>query len=167
MKIDWDITQSDIEKILAFSKLFESEEFVKQRIRDNVESPAPEISREIMWEGIFDCLLSSQQKSGPESHIAHFLHIKPFPLSVNACLNEKSPQNFIRQRLENHGGIRFKNNVAKYAAYNLNWLEDGGWNELEKVLLPLIQQRKKNPEPPHQKYEREVAHKLRDIFKGI
>jgi len=117
---------------------------------------------------MFDCLLSTRQKSGPNSPIAIFQNQKPYPLAYDICLQQADVENFIKTQIGTHPSIQYKNKIAEFAAYNLKWLEKyGGWNKLDEWLKPLVEQRNMDPEPHHQRNEREVAHKFDEYFKGI
>jgi hypothetical protein len=167
MKVEWIISPSDIEKTLNFVKQMESKKYVKRRMQYNVLLPPQEISRNEIWETLFDCLLSTQQKSGPNSAIANFLNLKPFPFSYDRCLKEKNIQDFVTKRLTEHGGIRRTSDIGKSVEYNLNWLETGGWTKLDKLIGILKEQRKQTPGLEHKKCERQISHKIGGFFRGI
>jgi hypothetical protein len=167
MGLEWTISQNDIERTLEFVKRNESKIYAKKRIKDNVAFPPPEINRKVIWECMFDCLLSTRQKSGPKSPIAIFLNQKPYPLAYDVCIQQDDVEDFIRRQIGAHRSIQYKNNIARFAAHNLKWLENGGWDNIDEWLKPLIEQRKMNPEPTHQHYERAVSHKFDEVFKGI
>ncbi|MGA9086417.1 MAG: hypothetical protein WB284_06875 [Methanoregula sp.] len=169
MGLDWEISLSDVEKTKKFIKQNESKIYARKRVKDNITIPPPEINREIIWECMFDCLLSTRQRSGPGSPIAVFLNQKPYPLAYEKCLqHDEDIENFIQTQIGLHPSIQYRNKIAKYAAHNYTWLEkNGGWNRLDEWMKPLIEQRKMNPDPQHQSLEREVAHKFDEYFKGI
>lgn len=164
---DWKITSDDIDKTLDFVKKMESRNYVKKRIQCNISSPSPVITHDLIWEGMFDCLLSTRQKSGPDSPIAKYLTQVPFPLSYELCIKQKNPERFISEQLGAQKGIQYKNKIAKFAVSNLGWLENGGWDKIDSWILPLKNQREKSPEPLHQKTEREACRNLSDSLLGI
>jgi hypothetical protein len=167
MKVEWIISPSDIEKMLIFVKRTESKIYVQKRMKCNVLLPPQEISRNVIWETMFDCLLSTQQKSGPDSAIANFLNLKPFPFSYDLCLQETNIRDFVTKRLTEFGGIRRTSEIGRYVEYNLNWLESGGWTHLDKLFGLLIEQRKQTPVIEHTICERQISHKIDDFFLGI
>ena len=106
------------------------------------------------------CLLTSQQKSGPQSPVTRFIRTRPFPLSLAATRAQKNVGDWIVATLEKHKGIRFKNNIARYSGSNFVKLEDGGWPEFMSTLRTL--------ERPHEKMdERRAAHVIDDLLKGF
>jgi hypothetical protein len=121
--LDWNISQDDVKKTREFIKQNESKVYARKRVKDNISFPPPEINREIIWECMFDCLLSTRQKSGPNSPIAIFQNQKPYPLSYEVCLQQNNIENFIRTQIGTNPSIQYKNKIAKFAAYNLTWLE--------------------------------------------
>lgn len=168
MGLDWEISQDDVRKTVDFIKQNESRVYARKRVKDNISFPPPDINREIIWECMFDCLLSTRQKSGPKSPIAVFQNQKPYPLAYDDCLKQTDVEEFIRTQISTNPSIQYKNKIAKFAAYNLKWLEKhNGWDQINEWLKPLIEQRKGNPEPHHQRVEREVSHKFDEYFKGI
>jgi len=168
MGLDWEISLSDVEKTKEFIKQNESKVYARKRVKDNITIPLPEINREIIWECMFDCLLSTRQKSGPGSPIAVFQNQKPYPLAYEKCLHQENVEEFIRTQIGTNPSIQYKNKIAKFATYNLTWFEKyGGWDKIDAWLKPLMEQRKMNPELLHQRKEREVAHKFCESFMGI
>ena len=164
---DWRITSVDIDKTLDFVKKMESKTYVRKRIRDNISLPPPEITHDLIWEGMFDCLLSTRQKSGPDSPIAKFLTQIPFPLHYEICIKQENPERFISEQLGAQKGIQYYNKIARFAVSNLEWLENGGWDKIDSWILPLKKQREKSPETWHQKTERDASRNLSDFLWGI
>ncbi len=164
---DWKITESDIHKTRNFIQSMKSREYVKKRICMNVSLPAPEVTHDLIWEGMFDCLLSTRQKSGPGSPIAKFLCRNPFPLPYATCVQHENTAEYISSKLGAEKGVQYKNKIGKFAEKNLDWLENGGWEEVDKWITVLQKQRGENPLPEHQKAEREIARNFSDAFLGI
>jgi hypothetical protein len=164
---DWEISDTDIDTTLSFVHEMMGKNYVKKRIRDNIAFPPPEISQLLIWEGMFDCLLSTRQKSGPGSAIAMFLNQNPFPLPYGTCVGQDDPESFIRDTIGSHRSIQYKNKIAQFAAHNLRWLETGGWVKIDQWLLPLQLQRKANPQPNHKISERQASHDFDEAFLGI
>jgi hypothetical protein len=168
MALDWEISQGDVRKTKEFIKRNESKVYARKRVKDNISLPAPEINRRIIWECMFDCLLSTRQKSGPGSPIAIFQNQNPYPLAYELCVQQEDVENFIRTQIYTNPSIQYRNKIAKFAAFNLTWLEKyGGWEKIDEWVKPLKEQRSMNPDPIHQRAERDVAHKFDEYFKGI
>jgi len=164
---DWTISNNDVEKTLSFVHEMMVKSYVGKRIKNNISFPPPEISRSLIWEGMFDCLLSTRQKSGPDSPIAIFLNEDPFPLAYETCVRQENLEVFIKDIIGSHPSIQYKNNIARFATHNLLWLEKGGWNTVDQWLRPLQEQRKTDPKPDHKTSERGVSHNFDEVFLGI
>ena len=106
------------------------------------------------------CLLTSQQKSGPQSPINRFMLTKPFPLNLAATRAQKNVGDWIVVTLSKQPGIRFANNLARYIGSNFVKLEDGWWPEFMSTLRTL--------DRPHEKMdERRAAHIIDYSLKGF
>ena len=66
MRIVWHVDPEDVEKVRAFYEQHRRTPFVKKRIRDNLRDDKPPIAKEVFWERMVGCLLTTQQRSGPE-----------------------------------------------------------------------------------------------------
>lgn len=167
-KTTLDFTPNDINRLKEFVKQNQSKNYVEKREKRNVHLSLPEISRELMWENQFDCLLTSCQKSGPNSQVAKFLHPNSFPFSLVECTKKKKYiEKFVTDTLYLYGGIRFSSKIGKYAANNFQWLDDGGWNYLESILNLLINLRCRTPELSDKIIERKVSYLIMEKFCGI
>lgn len=168
MPLVWEISENDVKKTLNFIKQNKSKIYARKRVKDNIDFPPPEINREVIWECMFDCLLSTRQKSGPNSPIAIFQNQKPYPLKYEICAQQSNVEDFIRNQIGTNPSIQYKNKIANFAAHNLTWLgKDGGWEKLDRWLQPLKEQRKTKPQLSHKSFEREVANNFNLYFKGI
>lgn len=145
----------------------DSRSYVKKRVRDNVELPLPFISRDTIWEVQFDCLLTTQQRSGPKSSVTRLMHEKPFPFSYSICTEQKDAAVFVTKTLRSHRGIRFCDRIGQYVGSNYAWFNNGGWKKFENLINPLIEQRKRMPKPEDQKAERKASEGLRTHLLGI
>ncbi len=117
------------------------------------------------------CLLTTQQRSGPNSAVTKFITTKPFPLQYNDCIKQKNLNEYILKILDKHKGLRRKNKITDEIVTNLESLENGLWKEiLTKIKIltkennslsnnSAINERKKN--------ERKVAKFISDKLKGF
>jgi len=167
MDIQWVITEDDIYRVKQFVKENKSRDYVKDRIKNNVEFPPPIINRDIIWEVQFDCLLTTQQRSGSDSQVARLMHEKPFPLSYSVCSEQTNIADFVTRTLYKFGGIRFCNKIGWYAGYNYKRFSNGGWDKFEEKISPLVEQRKRIPIIDDQRIERKVSETLRVSLMGI
>ncbi len=82
----FDYCESDIKRVNELIKLQVDKKFVLNRIKKNIDiNYIPPFNNELFWKAMILCILSSQQRSGPDSPITNFYSINPFPLSLNDC----------------------------------------------------------------------------------
>lgn len=168
MKIIWRTEKSDIEKVNVLIKSQANKKFVLNRIEKNVDLVnIPKFNKELFWEAMVLCLLSTQQRSDPNSPITKFYSEKPFHLSLNNCFTAKKVNVFIEETLKEFGGIRFSNKIGEQAEKNLTWLNSGGWSQLNIFANDLLENRKRDPEKKDIKLEREAAKLINKNLKGF
>lgn len=68
MKISWNINDADIQKIKNVMR-DNNNAFLKSRIKLNVEKKNIDISKDSIIKNLMMCLLTSQQRSGPNSPV--------------------------------------------------------------------------------------------------
>ncbi len=166
MKIEWLIEQPDCDALNAFVTQHMSKTFVVERIRLNVEGPEPSFSRSRFWRALVMCLLTTRQRSGPDSAVTRFLNRDPFPLSLAVC-EENSSAGYMTQVLRVAGGIRRADTIGTQLSQNLRTLEGGGWPLVEEIARRLVQQRSSNPMDAHKNGERSAAAAVDEGFEGI
>jgi hypothetical protein len=137
MKIIWQIEDNDISKVKSFFEANNNNAFVSNRIKRNIKKAIPQFSNDIFWEAMISCLLTTQQRSGPNSAITKFTCTKPFPLSYSACKTSADPKTFAESILTNFGGIRRAKTIGEEIQANLNWLENGGWDTINEMVKQL------------------------------
>src|SRR3972149_5458605 len=87
MELDWKIEADDIRKVQELSERMAKSFLVKKRERRNVERiEKPSYSRGLFWYATVSCLLTTQQRAGPESPVNRFIKADPFPLSLERCV---------------------------------------------------------------------------------
>ena len=88
MQIDWIITDKDIHEIKDFIEKQKNNPFVQDRKKRNLEGQGFEITKENVWRVLVGCLLTTQQRSGPESNVGKLLQTNPFCyLMIFALIN--------------------------------------------------------------------------------
>jgi len=167
MRLTWQFDLRDIQAVQDIVKQQKDRVILRSRISRNVSGPMPETNRETIWQALLMCLLTSQQRSGPDSPVSRFLLQKPFPISHEECNRRSDPKDLIQTKLGKFGGIRFAPTIADRAAVNLSYLENGGWDELDVQLNELLAQREQEPEPHHHILERKASRFMTRHFKGI
>ena len=64
------------------------------------------------------CLLTSQQRSGPNSVVGQFLRKDPSPIMFNNISKTDNIGNFVKQILKGNGLTRYINRVSEFFATN-------------------------------------------------
>ena len=127
MKIIWQIDPGDIAKVKAFFDQYQDTPFVEKRKRTNLADDKPPITKPVFWNRMVGCLLTTQQRSGPNTAVTRFLLKQPFPLEYGACVSQDNLAEFARNVLGDFGGLRRSTTIGKELAANLACLENGGW----------------------------------------
>ena len=160
MKIIWQIDPEDVTKVQSFFSEHRNSAFVTMRIKNNLRESKLPISKEAFWERMIGCLLTSQQRSGPDSPVTRFVCTSPSPLEYKSCNGRSDLENFARQVLSNFGGLRFSTTIGERLASNMELLNTGGWGEVSQHLDRVRQ----HPNPDN---ERLAAAYIDDTFKGF
>lgn len=160
MKIVWQIDPEDIAKVKEFFDRHKDNAFVKMRIATNMKDAKPAVTKELFWEVMISCLLTTQQRSGPGSSVTRFISTSPYPLRFDLCLGQADLDSFVTKVLSEFGGLRRSTTIGREAKVNLAYLEGGGWHDtaevLEKVRLH-----------PCQETERDAARFIDDHYQGF
>lgn len=160
MKLTFQATDSEAQAVQSFYKQWSRNLFVIQREQENVQGKLKPVTKEWFWENLICALLTTQQRSGPNTPVTRFMNIEPFPLNLTDCMAVKNREKLIASRIKEFGGIRRGPTIAQEASKNLKWLEEKGWSLLLtrlKTLGPLATYLQ----------EREVARFLAQNLTGI
>jgi hypothetical protein len=134
MRIIWQIDPDDVAKVKAFYAEHRDNPFVQERIKRNLRDGKPTVTKCQFWEHLVGCLLTTQQRSGPDSPVSRFLSVVPFPLRYDICVFHQDLATFARSELCGFGGLRRFSIIAKELAANLTCVENGGWEAICKHL---------------------------------
>jgi hypothetical protein len=165
MEINISITSQDIQTLKDLVKRQESNTLVKGRHKRNIADEPPDFSRDLFWQTLVGCLLSTQQRSDPETPVGKFTLIQPFPLAYQKCRISGNIQEEAQDILSSFGGIRFTARLPIFIAFNLTFLENGGWKTMEDDWNKLKAIRKEKPAIAF-KLEREVCRNTQKL-KGV
>ncbi len=158
MKISWNINESDIQKVKKVMK--ENDNFfLKNRRERNIEKKNIEIDKNIIILNLMMCLLTSQQRSGPNSVVGKFLSLKPFPITSELIDESDNIELLIKLILQENGLTRYINKISAFFAENIKKIELDNWNLISKLNYLNINQSKET--------ERELADFLNDWLKGF
>lgn len=158
MNISWDISELDIQKIK--NVLNENDNpFMKTRRHRNVQKKNVVIDKDAIIKAMIMCLLTSQQRSGPNSNVGQFLRQTPFPISEETVDKAGNLESFIRKTLSNNRLPRYINKISSFFTFNLQKIKDENWSVITDLNeLIYIDSKLK---------EREFADKLHRDFKGF
>jgi len=131
LNLIWEIVDSDIQKIKTFYTNQKNKSFVKNRIERNIGGNRPAFTESIFWKSMISCLLTTQQRSGPDSAVTKFISTSPFPLTLSACKKTKNVSELVKSTIQQFGSIRRGEMIGQEVFSNYNWLENGGW----KIIL--------------------------------
>lgn len=160
MKILWQIEDSDIQKVKSFYDEQRSNPFVLNRIERNVKKVLPAFSKELFWEAMISCLITTQQRSGPNSSVTKFICTKPFPLNYSKCTAPANVQKTVEDTITTFGGLRRAKTIGEEVEANFKWLQDGGW----KVVFDIVEDVTKDQKI---ETERKSAEIIIDSLKGF
>lgn len=75
VKILLEFEGNDIKKIKQFYEANKKNLFVKNRIKRNIEKQDIQLTDDVFWKLMASCLLTTQQRSGPNSVVTKFISI--------------------------------------------------------------------------------------------
>lgn len=133
-RLTWEIDSTLIDSVKDFYSKHQNNTFVKIRKRRNVEKKDLVLTKEFLWQTLIICLLTTQQKSGPNSRVSLFCGIKPFPLDLNFCMKNLNYLEIEAQKvLQNFGGLRRSTVIAEHLKENLQNLIYNDWEILNHI----------------------------------
>jgi hypothetical protein len=160
MKLLWQIEDSDIQQARKFYEAQKNNAFVLNRIERNVKKVLPQFSEDLFWEAMISCLITTQQRSGPNSSVTKFICTKPFPLNYSKCKTCNDLQNTVEETITVFGGLRRGKSIGEEVDYNFKWLHKGGWNIIHKIVEDMSHNQSKA-------IERKSAEIIIDNLKGF
>jgi len=158
MNIIWNILDEDILKI---KKVLDENEnqFLKKRRELNIERKNIVINEDEIIKTMLACLLTSQQRSGPNSAIGNFFSKEAFPITIESISKVNNIEDFIKQELRNNSLTRYINRISRFFASNIKKIQTNNWSIIEKLEIL------KNLDSKDE--ERKLADKLHNDFVGF
>jgi len=160
MKLLWQIEPSDIQKVKSFYEAQKTNAFVLNRIERNVKKALPQFSNELFWEAMISCLITTQQRSGPNSSVTKFICTKPFLLNYSKCKASDDLQNTVEETIRKFGGLRRGKTIGEEVEFNFKWLENGGWGIVHEIVEDMTKNQTTET-------ERKSAEHIIDNLKGF
>jgi thermostable 8-oxoguanine DNA glycosylase len=158
MTITWIIQDNDVSRLRDFISQHNNP-FVAYRISRNVNRVNLQLNRNAILKALIMCLLTTQQRSGPNSAIGNFLRQDPFPLTIESIESTDDIEAFTRNILQQHRLNRYINRIPQFFTSNCFQLQKTNWL-LSESLLTLDGRASK-------KQEREIADSIDDNFSGF
>lgn len=134
MRFRWEYDDADIDRIRAAVAAKAESGLVRARIARNLAAEKPPVERARFWDVLVACLLTSVQRSGPDSPVSNFLNVKPFPLRLEVCESDCDLAPIAQAHLQGFGGIRFGPKIAKQLCLNVVQMKGGAWEECASEL---------------------------------
>ena len=158
MEINWIINHTEIQKLKSFIEENDNA-FLRARISRNVEKKNISITKNSIIRNLMMCLLTSQQRSGPDSPVGNFLRKKPFPINDTTVSETENIEVFLKQTLKQHDLPRYINRISKFFTENIVKIENDNWQIIERLEYLNKNQSKET--------ERKLADFLNDWLKGF
>lgn len=132
MNINWNISQADIDKV---KKVIANNEnaFLQARQLRNVEKQNIVINKEIVVKTMIMCLLTSQQRSGPNSTVGQFLRLDPFPVTIEKLTKTNNVEEFVKDTLKENGLTRYVNRISSFFASNYRKIVERNWTLIKEL----------------------------------
>lgn len=160
MEIILRFSRREIDTVKQLVKDHKKDDFVVNRVSRNLHGDGLKITRSNCWHVLIMCLLTTRQRSGPQSHVYRFLASKPFPLRLAVVEKEKLSDKFTARVLKQYGGIQRYKTIGAEVSNNLKWFREKNWGALKARLEGLSSRRGYAP-------ERELATWVADNFIGL
>lgn len=158
MEIIWSISENDIHKVKEVINSNQNA-FLQARKERNVNRQNLQISKDAIIRALLMCLLTSQQRSGPDSLVGKFLGQSPFPVTYEKIQQTDKIESFVKDTLSDYDLTRFVNRISEFFASNIKKFQENNW----AIILEL----KKLTEIDSKTEERRIADKLDDELKGL
>lgn len=158
MNINWNISQADIDKV---KKVIADNEnaFLQARQLRNVEKQNIVIAKDKIVKTMIMCLLTSQQRSGPNSTVGQFLRLDPFPVTIEKLTTTNNVEEFIKDTLQQNGLTRYVNRISSFFASNYRKIIERNWTLIKELEELKISDSKIK--------ERNIADNLANDFNGF
>jgi len=160
MKIDWKISKRDAQSIRTFVSSMSNNAFVQKRKRRCIENTPKTITKNAFWHEMVSCLLTTQQRSGPNSPVNKLIGKHPFPLRLSICRQKSNLPRYVEKTISSFGGIRRGTTIGYEMQHNLHVIEGKHWKAIRRAMQSL----NRNSKPDE---ERRVAELIREHLKGI
>ncbi len=134
IKFEWSILPEHVERTRRLVESKNDDPFVKARRGRNLAVEKPPITRDEFWTQMVACVLTSQQKGGPNDPVPRFIRQAPNPLTLDRCETQPYLAAYAAQTFCDFGGIRFANKPGKFLGENLSSVQGDTCQEISDAL---------------------------------
>ena len=159
MEITWVITEFDIKRIRKFIDGNDNP-FIARRISRNVKREWVVLDKNSVLKCMIMCLVTSQQRSGPDTPVSRFFRLEPFPVTFENISDDMDVEDFLRVTMQQNGLNRYINRIPGFFAWNFQVLQASDWSLIDFLKNRLDRN-------ASSKDEREIADYIDDTFKGF
>ena len=159
MEINWVISSNDIERVRRFVDEMDNP-FVTGRISRNVKREGVVVDKNSILKCMIMCLVTSQQRSGPDTPVSRFFRLEPFPVTFENISGDIDVGDFLRVTMQQNRLYRYINRISGFFACNFRVLQNSDWSLIDVL-------KKRLDSKATKKDEREIADYIDDTFKGF
>lgn len=159
MNINWEISGSDIKKVVDFVNQHK-DPFVENRINRNINRQNINIDKDIILKTMLMCLVTYSQDTGSESNTDIFFRKQPNLLTYPFLFKATDMDYAISKILKINGLEKNIKKITKCFIHNFYLLEETDWKLETELNNFLIDKSTKHT-------ERVLADRIDDFFKGF
>lgn len=159
MKIDWNINEDDINKIVDFVNQ-QSGEHLANRIARNINFQGLLINKDTILHSLLYSLLLSNREQDNLLHIDTIVQSTRYNFQYLTIKDVPDIKSYVPEILKMHGLAIDLKKVPECFAYNFDLLESKNWTLLDMLIRKLCIKESR-------KAEREIADYIETMFKGF
>lgn len=156
----WAVTPTVVGRVKSLVEQQKLMPFVRQRVRRNLAEVKPVVEKAEFWKQLVVCILTSRQRSGPDSPVSRLSGTEPFPLSYETCAVQEDLVKYVKGQLAKFGVTRFTEKIPAFLNTNLEEFDSGLW---KKTSVELEELRLNQDQPT----ERKTANFIEANYAGI
>lgn len=84
----WIVTPAIVQRVKMLVEQQKDMPFVRQRVRRNLAEDKPKVEKSEFWKQLVVCILTSRQRSGPDSPVAKLSRTDHVVLSYKSCTGQ-------------------------------------------------------------------------------
>jgi hypothetical protein len=139
MNFHWDFDDRDLARIRKAVKEYEGNDLVEDRRRINLARTKHPPTRADFWYWMVYALLTSNQRSSPNSPVVTFMNVEPFPLRLRLCEPCDDLLKMVREELKRRSVRFWKTRIPGFIAANIHKVKGGEWKKIAHELTRLCE----------------------------